>query len=466
MQDIFRHIDDHNDDAIQSLIDLCRLPTVSAQKRAIAETAEHVAALLRALGFETQVLPKPVLSEAEGREGAQTGGRPSGHPVVYAEARGASPRTLLFYDHYDVQPAEPLDLWSSPPFEPALRDGKLYGRGVSDNKGNIAARLAAIRAWREVRGELPCAIKFCIEGDEEIGSPQMEEFVAEHRELLAADACIWEGGGVTWEGLPQVVLGVKGLLYVQLEVGTVNRDAHSSYGTVLPNAAWRLAWALSTIKGPDERILIDGFFDAVRPPTPEERAAIEAMPREDAETLASFGIKEALLGVRGVDYIARHLFEPTATIDGLSSGYEGEGPKTVLPARAMAKMDFRLVPDQDPHDVLAKLRAHLDRHGFADVRVTDLGGEHPARTPVTDPFVRVMRDAIREAYGAEAVIVPAMAGTGPLYPFIQTLGLPTADCGIGYPDAHIHAPDENIRIEDFRRGTKAIAALLGRFGAS
>jgi acetylornithine deacetylase/succinyl-diaminopimelate desuccinylase-like protein len=449
MQDVFAHIDAHLGESVEALRALCRLPTVSARGEAINETAEHVSGLLRALRFETRTLPKP----------------PGGYPVVFAEAGGASAKTLLFYDHYDVQPPEPLELWSSPPFEPELRDGKLYARGVSDNKGNIAARLAAIRAWRETRGELPCSVKFCIEGDEEIGSPYMEEFVAEHRDLLAADACVWEGGGVTWEGLPQVTLGVKGLLYVQVDCDTISHDAHSSYGTVLPNAAWRLVWALSTIKGPGERVMIDGFYDAVRPPTPGERAAIEAMPTEDHETLKSYGISEAVTGVRGADYRLRHYLEPTATVDGLSSGYEGEGAKTVLPARAMAKMDFRLVPDQAPQDILAKLRAHLDRHNFADVRVTYISGEHPARTPITDPFVATMREAVREAYGAEPIIVPTMAGTGPLYPFIATLALPTADCGIGYPDARIHAPDENIRIEDFRKGTKAIAALLGRFGA-
>ena len=454
MDDIFRYIDDHLNDSIAQLTELCKLPSVSAQNIMIEETAEHVSGLLRDLGFEARVLPKPALSGAEG---------PAGHPVVYAEQRGLSSRTLLFYDHYDVQPPEPLELWSSPPFQPTLRDGKLYGRGVSDNKGNIAARLAALRAWKSVRGELPCVVKFCIEGDEEIGSPQMEEFVEGRRELLAADACVWEGGGVTWEGVPQVTLGVKGLLYLELESNTVNRDAHSSYGTVLPNAAWRLAWALGSIKGPDERVLIEGFYDAVRPATAEERAAVEAMPAEEAETLKSYGVEGALTGVRGVEYRLRHLFEPTATIDGLTSGYEGEGPKTVLPARAMAKMDFRLVPDQDPEDIFAKLRRHLDSHGFSDITLRLLSGERPARTPVSDPFVQVVRRAVVDTYGQEPLIVPTMAGTGPLYPFVNTLGLPTADIGIGYPEAHIHAPDENIRVEDFRNGTKAIAALLGRF---
>jgi acetylornithine deacetylase/succinyl-diaminopimelate desuccinylase-like protein len=354
LDDVLKYCDDHHEDAVASLVELCSFETVSAQGRAIRETSDWVCARLRDLGFAVQLLPKP--------EG------PPAQPVIFAEAKGASARTLLFYDHYDVQPEEPLAEWKTPPFEPLRKDGKLFGRGVSDNKGNIAARLAAIRAWRETRGELPCGIKFCIEGDEEIGSPFMEEFIERQRELLAADACLWEGGGVTWEGVPMVTLGVKGLLYVQLACETISHDAHSSYGTVLPNAAWRIVWALSTIKGPDERIMIDGFYDDVRPPTADERAAVEKLPHDDAETLKAYGIERTTTGVTGLDYNLRHLFEPTATIDGLSSGYEGEGPKTVLPARAMAKIDFRLVNDQDPHDIERKLRAHLDKHGSATSR--------------------------------------------------------------------------------------------------
>jgi acetylornithine deacetylase/succinyl-diaminopimelate desuccinylase-like protein len=425
---------------------------VSAQGRAIKETGDWVANELRQLGLEVQILPKP--------EG------PPAQPVVYAEAKGTSPKTLLFYDHYDVQPEEPIELWETPPFEPVRKDGKLYGRGVSDNKGNIAARFAALKAWRDVRGEFPCGVKFCIEGDEEIGSPGMEAFIERHKDLLKADACIWEGGGVTWEGLPQITLGVKGLLYIQLECQTITRDAHSSYGTVLPNAAWRMIWALASIKGPNERVLIDGFYDDVRTLTPDERAAVEKMPHDEAETAKTYGITEFTVPVSGVDYEVLHLFQPTATVDGLLSGYTGEGPKTVLPARAMAKIDFRLVNDQDPADIERKLRAHLDKHGFTDIKMINHGGEHPARTPVTDPFVGVLREAVKMAYGEEPLIVPTMAGTGPLYPFVVTLGLANADCGIGYPDASIHAPNENIRTEDFRKGTKAIAALLETFSKS
>jgi len=446
MQDIYRHIEEHFADSLVQLHDFCKLPSVSAQNQAILETAEHTASLLQALGFEAQILEKP-----------------GGQPVVYASQAGQCARTLMFYGHYDVQPAEPLELWSHPPFQATFLGEKVYGRGVSDNKGNIIARLAAIRAWRETRGALPCGVKFCLEGDEEIGSPHMDEFVAQHRDLLGADACLWEGGGVNWHGQPEIYLGVKGLLYVELESETISRDAHSSWATTLPSAAWRLVWALSTIKDSDEKVQIEGFYDDVRPPTAAEEAVIIAIPTDEEATLGSYGIDRFLCNVRGEAFHRRHLLEPTASIDGLISGYTGEGPKTVLPARAKAKMDFRLVPDQDPEAILAKLRGHLQSRGFGDISVRALTSEHPARTPPDHPFVEVVKAAARDIYAKEPVVIPTMAGTGPLHPFIETLGLPTADCGVGYPDNWIHAPNENIRVEDFRLGIKAIANLLQKF---
>jgi acetylornithine deacetylase/succinyl-diaminopimelate desuccinylase-like protein len=450
MQDVFRHIEEHQQEAIDDLIRLCRLPSVSAEGRAIGETAELVSEMLRSLGFRTQIIPKA-----------------DGHPVVHGELAGASTeKTILFYNHYDVQPAEPLDLWSSPPFEPALRDDKLYARGVCDNKGNIAARLAAIRAFQAVRGQVPLSLKFCIEGDEEIGSPGIEPFVEEQRQLLAADACLWEGGGVNWRGQPQITLGAKGLLYVELEACGANRDAHSSYATVVPNPAWRLAWALTTLKDSAENILIDGFYAQARASSPQERAAVEAMPSQEKDTARSLGLDGFLKGVRGLDYRLRHLFEPTCNIAGLGSGYQGPGTKTVLPARATAKLDFRLVPDQEPEDVLEKLQRHLREKGYGDVEVRCLVAERPARTPVDHPFVGLVCEAARQVYGQEPVLIPSMAGTGPLYPFVDTLGLPTADFGVGYPESRIHAPDESIRLADFLRGAKHIAAVLQRFAAA
>jgi len=449
MQDVFRYIEEHQEQAIDQLIRLVRLPSVSAQGGAIRETAQLVQSMLKELGFRAEIVPK---------EG--------GNAFVLGELPGASAKTLLFYNHYDVQPAEPLELWSSPPFEAAIRDGKLYGRGVSDNKGNIIARLAAIRALQAVRGQVPVNIRFCIEGDEEIGSPAIEAFVEEHADRLAADACIWEGSGVNWQGQLQITLGVKGILYVELAAKGASRDAHSSYATVVPNPAWRLVWALASLKDADENILVDGFYDSVRPTTPQERAAVEAMPAEDEHTAESLGLTGFVKGVRGLDYRLRHVFEPTCNIAGLSAGYEGSGVKTVIPCQATAKLDFRLVPHQTPDEILDKLRRHLDAQGFADIEVRSLSAERPARTPMDHPFVEVVREAARQVYGVEPLVNPTIAGTGPLHPFIHTLGLPTADCGVGYPESRIHAPDENIRLADFVRGAQHVAAILERFAAS
>ena len=447
MDDIYRFIEEHLEESLADLTRLVELPSVSAQGQAIQETAEHVARLLEGAGFRTRILPKP-------------GGV---HPIVYGELEGASPRTLVFYNHYDVQPPEPLQLWSSPPFQLTRRDDRLYGRGVSDDKGDIVSRLAAVRALQAVRGRAPVNIKFCIEGDEEIGSPELEPFVLENRDLLKGDACIWEGASVDWEGALQLYAGVKGLLYVQLEARGASRDVHSSWGTVVPNPAWRLVWALSTLKDADERILIDGFYDGVLPPTLEEEAAIQSLPADEGEQLQTLGLASFLKGVRGVDYHRRHVFEPTCTIDGLTSGYQGEGTKTVLPATASAKLDLRLVPEQDPEDVLEKMRRHLDRHAFQDVKIVRMSGEKPVRTPLDSPFVELVRRTAAEVYGRPPRMAPNMAGTGPMYHFVRDLGLPTVGPGVGYSESRAHAPDENIRVGDFVLGTKHIAAILEGF---
>jgi acetylornithine deacetylase/succinyl-diaminopimelate desuccinylase-like protein len=448
MEDIYRHIEEHLEESLADLTRLCELPSISAQGQAIGETAAFVARLLEGAGFRTRILPKPAGS----------------HPVVYGELEGASPKTLVFYNHYDVQPPEPLEQWSSPPFQLTRRDDRLYARGVSDDKGDIISRLAAVRAFQAVQGRVPVNIKFCIEGDEEIGSPHLEPFVLEHRGLLKGDACIWEGASVDWDGAPQLYAGVKGLLYVQLEATGANRDVHSSWGTVVPNPAWRLVWALSALKDTDERILIDGFYDGVLPPTPDEEAALQPLPADEGERLESLGLASFLKGVRGVEYHRRHLFEPTCTIDGLTSGYQGEGAKTVLPATASAKLDFRLVPEQDPEEVLGGLRRHLDQHGFQDVKIVSISGEKPVRTPLDSAFVKLVCGTGEQVYGRPPRLMPNMAGTGPMYSFVRDLGLPTAGAGIGYPDSRAHAPDENIRIGDFVLGTKHIAAILDGFG--
>lgn len=449
MEEFYSYIDGHIDEAAQELMRLCRQPSVSAKRLGVGEMAELLADVLRKRSFSVRLLPVP--------------GRP--FPVVYGELSGDSPTTLLLYNHYDVQPEEPLELWNSPPFEPTISQGKLFARGASDNKGNIAARLAAISAFQAVRGSLPVSIKFCIEGEEEIGSPGLLAFVQENRELLRADACIWEGGGVDWQGRPTVVLGLKGILYLELEAKGAASDLHSSYAAVVPSPAWRLVWALSTLKDAGETILIDGFYDEVSPPSPAELEAVAAMPAEDEEFRQTLGIPQFLKGVSGTEYRKRHLFEPSLNICGLVSGYTGEGSKTVLPNLARAKVDIRLVPKQRPEDIMEKLRRHLDRHGFSDIVIhSAMEGEHPARTPMDAPFVALVRDTARQVYGKEPVLIPTWAGSGPMYPFTHTLGLPTASSGVEYPECGMHAPNEHIRLTDLALGIKHMAAIMMRLG--
>jgi acetylornithine deacetylase/succinyl-diaminopimelate desuccinylase-like protein len=445
---IQRHIENHLPEYLEDLKRLCRQPSVAAQNLGIEECAKLVQQMVEQIGFSARILPT----------------RDPRFPVVYAECAGRSGKQLLFYNHYDVQPAEPLELWESPPFEPTERNGRIYGRGVSDDKGHLVARFAALKAYQAVYGQLPTGVKFCIEGCEEIGSPGFAQFVEEHKDLLRADACIWEGGGVNWDGNPQITLGLKGILYVELEVRSSNRDSHSSYATVVPNPAWRLAWALSTLKDRDENILIPGFYDHVRPPTPLELVAVAKMPDDDDQLKQEMGIQGFLKGVRGESMRQRHLFEPTCTICGIESGYTGEGTKTVLPATAMVKLDFRLVPDMRPEDILAKLQAHLAAQGFSDVPVISADGEGPSRTAMDSPFVKLVSDTARDVYGKEPMMVPTMAGSGPMHCVSEGLRVPIASSGIGFPDDKMHAPNENARIDYFLKGILHAAAILEAFG--
>ena len=445
-----RYIEDHLPEYLEDLKRLCRQPSVAAQDQGVQECAQLTRQMLEEIGLSAQILPT----------------RDPRYPVVYAGLAGHSSRQLLFYNHYDVQPAEPLELWDSPPFEPTERDGRIYARGVSDDKGHLVARFAALKAMLAVHGELPVGVKFCIEGAEEIGSPGFVQFVEDHRALLKADACIWEGGGVNWAGNPQITLGLKGILYVELQVRSAARDSHSSYATVVPNPAWRLVWALATLKDRDENVLIPGFYDNVRHSTPLELDAVSRMPAEDDELREELGVGELLKGVRGEAFHRRHLFEPTCTICGIESGYTGEGTKTVLPATARVKLDFRLVPDQRSEDILNKLKAHLAAQGFPDVVVNYADGENPSRTAMDSPFVKLVSETARDVYGKEPVLVPTMAGSGPMYCISAGLEVPIASSGIGFPDDKMHAPNENARIDYFLKGILHAAAILDEFGKS
>ncbi len=439
---------EHNlDRSIAELSKLVAQPSVGAQNLGLKECAALVGQMLQARGFKVEIMET------------------AGAPVVFGERGGKSSKTLLIYNHYDVQPPEPLELWETPPFEPSLRDGKLYGRGVSDDKSHIAARLLAIDALLAAQGELPCRVKFIIEGEEETSSRHLHAFVTENAAKLKADACVWEFGGVDHTDTPVEYLGLRGIRYVELSVDLLSTDVHSGLGgSIFPNAAWRLVWALNSLKGADERILIPGFYEAVEPPTARDRELMSALPDPSDEFKSRYGVPYFLKGLKGgVDLKLEEVFSPTCTICGLTSGYQGPGSKTVLPARASAKVDFRLVPNQDPADILAKLRKHLDAQGFSDVKITDLGGEAPARTDPDDPFIGLVTRTAKDVFGVPMRLVPMTGGSGPSYPFVHDLGLPVATAGLGYPDTKAHAPNENIRLDLYLKHARHMARILTEF---
>jgi acetylornithine deacetylase/succinyl-diaminopimelate desuccinylase-like protein len=446
MQDIQQVIEERKQVYVDWLVRLCQQPSIAAQNVGMVETADLVEELLQGIGAETRRIST------------------SGFPVVYG-AVGAGEKTLAFYNHYDVQPPEPLEEWLSDPFAAEIRDGALYARGVADNKGNIVARLAAVDAYVRARGRLAeqLKVKFIIEGEEEIGSIHLDEFAQANRDLVQADGYIWEAGYADPQGRRQIYLGAKGILYAELTARAANVDLHSSWATIVPNPAWRLLHALRSLRDAEGRVLIPGFYDRVRPLTEADRAALQRMPFDEEGYLQQLGLDAFNNHLTGLPLLEQHLFQPTCNICGLWSGYTGEGSKTVLPREAKVKLDFRLVPDQDPGEIADLLTKHLEREGFGDVEAATMEPEHPARTPLDHPFVDLVVETSREVYGQEPVVYPSMAGTGPMYVLCQQFDIPCVSVGVGHSDSRNHAPNENILLEDFYQGILHLAVILERF---
>jgi acetylornithine deacetylase/succinyl-diaminopimelate desuccinylase-like protein len=439
------HVRAREPEYLAELSALIRLPTVSAQKTGIDETARVVLERTTRAGF------------------AATAERVSGGPPTIVGEQGSGARTLLVYDHYDVQPPDPLDEWTTPPFEPTLRDGHLFGRGTSDNKGNLMARLQAIEAYKATVGPLPLRVRVLYEGEEEIGSEHLNEFARTHADRLRADGCIWEAGYKDAAGRPTVSLGLKGICYVDLKVRGAKLDAHSSVGGIVPNAAWRLVWALASLKNGRDEITVDGLMDHVRKPTAGDLAVLERLPFDEAGWERIHGIDGFVGGLRGIALKQRYFLEPTCTICGLSSGYQGAGSKTVLPAVASAKVDFRLVPDLTPELVRELLRKHLDARGFADIEIIPHHGERPSRWPADTDVAKAAVAANRATYGTEPVVYPLMAGSGPMAQVCDQLSIPAVGFGSGNAGSANHAPNENIAIADYIDHIRAFGRFLHAF---
>ena len=445
--DIFAHIDAHRQEYLDRLFAYLRQPSISAHGIGIAETAEMIATDLRNMGLAPRIIPT------------------AGWPVVLGERNDApGAPTVILYGHYDVQPPDPLDAWVSPPFEPTIRDGRIWARGVGDNKGQHFAQILGLEATLAVRGALPCNVKVLLEGEEEIGSPRMADFVRDHRADLAADLVITSDGPVDESGQSTVVFGVRGVLSFELRARGANRDLHSgNWGGVAPNPIWSLVHLLGTMKNDQGEITIDGFYDNVQPQTELERRALDALEIDEAAIKRSLDLKEFDQPLaRG--FAERLSAWPTLTINGFQGGYAGPGSKTVLPHEAVAKCDIRMVEAQTADEIFAKVAAHVARHA-PDVEIRRQGSMDPSKTPLDSPFAAPIRRGIVAAQGREPLLVPALGGSLPDYVFTKILGVPAFNVPYANADEANHAPNENLELERFFMGIKTGAAMVAHLGA-
>lgn len=433
---------------LAELGDFCRIPSISARgdDRPMVAAAQWLVRRMEHAGINARFLPVA-----------------GGFPIVYGEARGRSSKTILFYNHYDVQPPEPLEEWSSDPFLPTERDGLLYARGVADNKGSLLSRIHAVEALRQLHEGLPVNVKFLVEGEEESGSRHLDAAVQAHHDVLRADAAIWENARRDDLGRPTTSLGNKGICVFELRAKTAKMDTHSGFAPLYPNAAWRLTWALVALKDQGGRVKIPGFYTKVRPLTTEDERICRTVPANVEEQKARLGLKTLLPGDDPVAVNRAYFYEPAMTIQGLSSGYTGPGENAAIPSRAMARLDCRLVLDQDPDEIFALIRTYLKDQDFDDIEVEKIEGYRPMRTPLDHPFVEVVADSCRQVYGQDLVILPTTGGTSPRYVFRHVPDMPILNLGVSYMDCRQHAPNENIRIEDYFLGAAHIAAIQERF---
>jgi acetylornithine deacetylase/succinyl-diaminopimelate desuccinylase-like protein len=444
------HIEEHAARMIGDLQRLVRQPSISSTNTGVRECAALLVEMMAEVGIAGRIIET------------------AGLPVVYGEIAAdvddpAQAPTLLIYNHYDVQPADPESAWDVPPFEARIVGERMIGRGTTDAKGNLMAHLKAVEALRATSG-LPVNLKFVFDGEEESGSPSLPGFFDANRDLLQADAALSFDGGLDAGDIQRVQLGSSGLASVRLKARGSTKDLHSARARLVPNPAWTLVWALATMKAPDGTITIDGFYDDIQPPTPVERGLLEEAIWDDEAQRRDLGVTEFLGGVTGTDALQQLLFTPTANISGFAAGYVGEGSKTLLPSTAQVNLDFRLVANQNPQDIVAKVRRHLLQHGFDQIEVEGGGGVEPSRTSADTPFAQVVIESAREVYGHEPRVTPTGDASGRQGVwFASKLGIPGAGSSVGPPAWNGHAANEFITLHHFITGVRYAGTIWQRF---
>ena len=440
----------NQDRFVDELIELCRIPSISADPAHdgdVRRSAEHLARAARDAGFATAEL-------------IETGG----HPAIYAE-RVEDPAlpTVLIYGHHDVQPADPLDQWTSPPFEPVVVGDQLRCRGAADDKGQVWMHLKAVEAHLHARGRLPLNLRLIVEGDEEVGSPHFEQLIESHAERLRADLCVVSDTAMHGRGQPSICVGLRGLVDLEVEVTGPSLDLHSGeFGGAVLNPVEALGRLLGSLRDPQSgRVTVAGFYDDVVELGPQERAALAAIPFDEDAFRELAGGVPATFGEQGYTTTERRSVRPTLEINGIWGGYQGPGPKTIVPSLAGAKITCRLVPEQRPEAIAERVAAAIEAAAppAVRVRVTRDSGSNPVVTPTDHPGMRAAARAMREVFGAEPLLTRAGGSIPPVEMFSRRLGVPTVLVGVGLPDDRIHAPNEKFDLLQFHAGIRVLTRL-------
>ncbi|GER73465.1 dipeptidase [Weizmannia acidilactici] len=442
-----QYLQEHREQHLKELFDILKIPSISSlseYKEDVRNAAEWLKAELEKTGMEHAEVMKT-----------------KGHPVVYADWLHADGKpTVLIYGHYDVQPVDPLNLWESDPFQPEIRDDKIYARGVSDDKGQIFMHVKAIDAFLQTDGKLPVNIKVLFEGEEEIGSPHLPAFVEEHKDLLAADLIVISDTGMPEKDKPTICYGLRGLCGLQINVKGATSDLHSGeYGGGVQNAATALVELLASFHDRDGKVLVEGFYDKVEELTAEEKEAFAKLQVDEEKLRKQLGVPE-LFGEKGYSYTERTSVRPTLEINGMQSGFTGEGLKTVLPSEAFAKMTCRLVPKQDPYEILELLKKHIHAHTpkGVTVTVTEFDKGYPYVTPLDHPAIQAAGRAYEKVYQVPVTYTRGGGSIPIVAAFDNILKLPVVLMGFALPTENAHAPNEHFHLENFGKGLETICA--------
>ncbi len=439
------HVANNQDDIVSDLRKLVKHPSISAQNVGIEECASALNEIMRDSGIYTNITKLK-----------------DGNPIVYGEVKSSGKKTLLLYGHYDVQPVEPMDEWKYNPFSGVVADNRIHGRGASDSKGNIIALIKAAKTYLDTVGEPPLHLKFLFEGEEEISSINLPQYVKDNKQMLKADASLCFDSSLNPTGTSSIYAGLKGLLYIELRCKTASIDVHSGLAPLVPNPAWRLVSALHSMTK-DDKIIVDGWYDDVKVPSDDDLAIVKKLDYDEKMIKKEYGVKSLIGGAGGKEALKKLLFEPTCNIAGIQSGYTSTGAKTVLPNEAFVKIDFRLVYDQSTEDLVKKLRIYLAKGGFTDMLIYKLGTVEPSKTDIKAKIVKATSKAAELVYGKKPSVFPSMWGSGPDFVFTKILKLQSVWTGCSPPYANIHAPNEFTTIKNVLDGVSYATLIMQEY---